>query len=394
MGFDGVVESVSQTRITPWASYDFPGEKAALRLILRFHKLGVLLPTSTRLRGDGLTGFTFVLPKQFQDLTWAEFIADFHGVQAEYEGPNGVERWIVPLYKSVLATLDPKNPTTLLVDRLKGYKRDPQPQGRIAALTIAYNEFVLLPLWVPYYAKHFGAENLFVIDQGSDETYNLTLPPGINIIRVPRDVFDNWLIMRLVATMQRFLLESYDSVLYTDSDEFVCGSPEALGGRSFRQFLLELEQPIGICRGYDLHHNVDREPSYDNSCPVLRQRRLIRYQPMMDKPVISRFPLNWVPGFHTAREGGARIPGLYMLHLRWFDLDEALNKGARYRRSKWDQADLETRIAEYQRDEDIQVINRFKGWTNSFAGIKEDAVFDANAEFTVVPDWMRQEISI
>jgi hypothetical protein len=293
-----------------------------------------------------------------------------------------------------MAAFDPKNATALLADRLQQYKTGPQPQGRIAALTIAYNEFVVLPLWARYYAKQFGAENLFIIDQGSDDLYNLLLPPGVNIIRVPRDMFDNWLIVRLVEFMQRFLLESYDAVLYTDSDEFVCASPDALQGRSLKQFLLQLPESVGVTKGYDLHHDLETEPAYDLSRPVLEQRRLIKYQPMMDKPVISRVPLNWIPGFHRAREGGVRIPGLYMLHLRWFDLDQALNKGARYRASKWEPSDVEKRIAEYQREEDVQVVSRFKGWSNSFSGVRRGAIFDENAQLTIVPDWMRQEISI
>jgi hypothetical protein len=394
MGFDGVVESVTQARITGWACYNLPDRREFPRLMLRFHTLGAFPSMGTTVRGDGITGFTFDLPPQFQELSWGQFLAEFHGVHAEFETPAGVERWMVPLYKSVMASFDPKNPTALLLDRLQRYKINPQPQGRVAALTIAYNEFTILPLWAHYYAKQFGAENLFVIDQGSDEIYDSLLPAGVNIIRVPRDMFDNWLIVRLVATMQRFLLESYDAVLYTDSDEFVCASPDVLRGRNFKQFLLEIEQPIGITRGYDLHHDIGIEPAYDASRPVLEQRRLIKYQPMMDKPVISRVPLNWIPGFHRAREGGTPIPGLYMLHLRWFDLDEALSKGARYRASKWDASDIEKHIAEYQRDEDVQVINRFKAMAGSFAHLKSEVVFDDSADLTIVPDWMREAVPI
>lgn len=394
MRFDGVVESLNQSRITGWACYNLPDKKVVPRIVLRFESLGAFEPTTIAKRDDGLTGFIFDLPPHFRDLAWGNFLAEFLGVFAEYDAPAGVERWRIPLYKSVLSGFDPKNATVLLADRLQQYKLAPRPEGRIAALTIAYNEFVMLPLWARYYEKYFGAENLFVIDQSSDGIYDNILPRGVNIIRIPRDAFDNWLIVRLVATMQRFLLESYDSVLYTDSDEFVCASPDVLAGRDLRQFLLELKAPVGITRGYDLHHDMPREPPYDASRPVLDQRRVIRYQPMMDKPVVSRLPLNWIPGFHSAREGGMPVPGLYMLHLRWFDLDQALNKGARYRASKWSQIDIERRLAEYQRDEDAQVIDRFKAWANSFARLDADAVFDARAELTVVPDWMRQEISI
>ena len=301
---------------------------------------------------------------------------------------------MVPLYKSVMAAFDAENPTTLLAERLRDYRLDPVPNGRVAALTIAYNEHVILPLWARYYAKQFGAENVFIIDQGSNPPYDGLLPSGVNVIRVPRDAFDNWQIVRLVALQHRFLLESYDAVLYTDSDEFVCASPEALRLRNFQQFILELPDPIGITRGYDLHHDLESEVAYDPSKPVLQQRRFIKYNPMMDKPVISRVPLNWIPGFHRAREGGVRVPGLYLLHLRWFDLDQALRKGVSYRTSKWEPYDLEKQLGSYQRDEDDQVVGKFKGWSRDFARVKDAINVDLSSDIAQVPNWMRESIFI
>jgi hypothetical protein len=52
-----------------------------------------------------------------------------------------------------------------------------------------------------------------------------------------------------------------------------------------------------------------------------------------------------VPGFHTAAEGGSPIAGLYLLHSRWFDLDQALIKGGFYRSSSWNQFDVEHKLA-------------------------------------------------
>jgi exoribonuclease II len=56
---------------------------------------------------------------------------------------------------------------------------------RTAVVTIAYNEDVLLPLWVRYYARQFGEESCYVIDHGSDDESTKNLGQ-INVVRIPR----------------------------------------------------------------------------------------------------------------------------------------------------------------------------------------------------------------
>ena len=135
------------------------------------------------------------------------------------------------------------------------------------------------------------------------------------------------------------------------------------------------------------------EPTYDPSRPLLEQRRVLVREPMMDKPLIARVPVSWVAGFHKAHEGGVSIPGLYMLHLRWFDLDAALIKGGHYRSSKWNPFDVATDLAAYQRADEQQIVRQFQDRAKSFASLKT-AVFDDNARETVVPAWMRDAIVV
>jgi len=393
MSFNGVIESISSGLITGWARYK--GDTATgpedIAIQLRFHKAGTFSPTQTTPRHEGSTGFTFRLPPEFQDMAWGTFLEDFNGVFVRRTLDPG-EQWRVPFYKSVLGALDPDNRTSILAERRREYSRGPKPGGRIAALTIVYNEHQILPLWAKYYADVVGAENVFILDQGSDKPYN-GLPDGVTVIRLPRDSFDNWLIMRLVATFQRHLLESYDAVLYADSDEFLCASPEALNGASLKEFLLCLPDPVGITRGYNLHHDILREPAIDLSRPIFEQRKFLQREKSMDKPMISRIPLNWIPGFHTAREGGTIVPGMFMLHLRWYDIDAALAKGGRYRESKWDPYDLERKLAEYQRASEDDIVTQFRHRAERFEKMTS-LEFDETAEITVAPNWMRRAVLI
>ena len=203
MSFHGCVESISQTRITGWAHFLVDGKPAPVGLTLRFWNAGSVAPTSTHVRGDGVIGFVFELGAQYQSFTWAKFIDEFRAIEATFETDLGVQRWDVPLFISILKPYDNR---TALVGKLRDYSLAPKPDGRIACFTMVYNEYAMLPLWARYYAKVFGAENLYVLDHGSDKPYE-GLPDGITVISLPRDQFDNWLIARIAGFFQRFLLE-------------------------------------------------------------------------------------------------------------------------------------------------------------------------------------------
>lgn len=391
MSFDGVIEEFSGGRISGWVRRRIGDVTVPVSLQLRFRALGRHAPTHLFPLSDDRTGFRFLLPPEFGRMAWTEFLDQYESVTA-WATDNPAETWRVPFYKSVLRALDADNRTAILADRRREYSLAPKPDGRIAVFTIVYNEQLMLPLWAKYYAALFGGAHVYVLDQGSTTAYP-ALPDGVTLIRLPRDDFDNWLIARLVASFQRHLLESYDAVLYCDSDEFVCAAPEALRGETLPRFLLGLPDPVGITRGYNLHHDLSREAAYDPSRPLLDQRRFIMRETTMDKPLISRVPLNWIPGFHSAREGGVAVPGLFMLHLRWFDLDAALVKGGHYRASPWNPYDLDRSLAAYQRMEESEIAARFRNWTNMFAATPADG-FAFDRPVTVAPDWMRAAIPV
>ncbi|MBV8156265.1 MAG: hypothetical protein JO278_01335, partial [Dyella sp.] len=57
-------------------------------------------------------------------------------------------------------------------------------KGKVAAFTMVYNESLNLPIWLRYYGSLLGRENLFVLDDGSDDRSTETL--SCNRIRLPR----------------------------------------------------------------------------------------------------------------------------------------------------------------------------------------------------------------
>lgn len=397
MSFSGFIESLSPARITGWATYSDGGRNATTDVRVRFRSLGTLGLTARPQRSDGLPGYEFTLPPEVSSLDWHKFIDEFEAVEAVYEVEGRTRVWSVPILKNAVVPAGP-NKTTVYANPLRQYSVTPKTNGRIAVFVTAYNETLMLPLCTKYYAKAFGAENVFVIDHGSDIQYESIVPKGTVILRIPRDGMDDVLRMRLAMLLQRFLLEIYDSVLYVDSDEFVCADPAALSGRSLRQFLLEIPHPIGVTTGYNLHQRLNLETAYNPRSPVLAQRSAIVRAEAEDKPLITRVPLNWTPGFHRAAEGGHKVEGLYLLHLRWFDLDEALSKGKTYRAANWADHDIEFghwRHGRYSAEE-------IQGMFESIAAGIEETVrrspgslnFDPSADVTFVPDWMREAVWI
>jgi hypothetical protein len=405
MAFVGAIEEFNRRRISGWARFEKDGVRTTPAFAVHFKGHPALPCTSTGDRTEG-TGFVFDLPAEFGAMQWSDFIAAYDGVIASVEGPSGRVNWRPQMYKSVLINrdLEPRppqgsvpsgaawNPTTLAIRRLKQYSIPPVKGGRLAAFTIAFNEALVIPIWARYYAKIVGPENLFILDHSSTVDYTTMVPEGVTVIRLPRDAFDNYLIARTVAMYQRFLLESYDSVLYTDSDEFVCADPELSADRPLKDVLLELDEPIGITTGFNLWHDLDREKGYDPALPVLDQRRMLVREKSMDKPLISRVPLSWVPGFHSATEGGSHVRGLYMIHLRMFDLDHALIKGGHYRESKWNPFDVENRLAAYQRLGGDDIEKWFRDTNAMFRRANVGDEFDPNAQYTTVASWMKEAV--
>jgi hypothetical protein len=387
--FAGAIGVLTQSEISGLVHVVINEQPVCPQIILKFENIGTFAPTQITEMPGGWINFSFLLPPQFQQITWQNFLDEFVAVLAVCPVPEEGEYWPVPLHKSLLT---PINRTSLHLEKLRDYSLTPKKDGKIAAFTIAYNEYKILPIWANYYVSQFGAENVYVIDQGSDKPYDM-LPAGVTVVRVPREEFDNWLIARVVATFQRFLLESYDAVLYSDSDEFVCAAPEALASRSLAQFLLEQPNPVGVPRGYNLHHDILREAAYDPARSVLSQRRFITRHAALDKPLIARVPLSWIPGFHKAKEGGVTIPGLYLLHLRYFDLDAALTKSGYYRNSKWNPYDLSNNLGFHQLVDESTLMTEFRERSARFA-VLDGETFDPEAETTSIPSWMRDAIAV
>jgi hypothetical protein len=232
------------------------------------------------------------------------------------------------MYKSVLLAPDlaAANPTTLLADELRPYATAPRAEGRVAALTLAQGDPLLLTLWARHHAAHLGAENLYVLDPAPPAEAT-PLPDGATRIHLPAAPGEGWPEARTLAMFQRFLLETHDAVLCAEPDALLCAAPTLVAGRTLAETLLALPQPLAAPTAWRLWHDIEAEPEYDPAQPLLAQRRILVRDTALDRPLVTRIPANWRPGLRAP----APLPpveGLHMLHIRSFDLDHALTRGA------------------------------------------------------------------
>jgi hypothetical protein len=237
---------------------------------------------------------------------------------------------------------------------------------RRALITMVHNEPVFLPIWLAYYSRFFGSEDIYVLD--NDTTDGSTDRDGFVRIPVHHDSVDHIWMVETIQDLQRELLEGeYDVVLVTDVDEIVTPTPEwgTLG-----EYLDEFTESFVTCIGYELLHMIDREEPYDSSRPILDQRGYWFANGAYDKPALASEPVSWLPGFHTRSDGQLNYdPDLRLIHLHRMDFDICRDRHRVRQKRAWNKVDVREDWASYNRTVDE---GEFESW------FYEDSGFDDN----------------
>ncbi len=200
--------------------------------------------------------------------------------------------------------------------------RDPDEPLRIAAITFCRDEAKMLPLWIKYYGGQFGNENLYVIDDNSEDGSTDDLP--CDVLRIPpiRGGKFNSTRMAMVGNFGRSLLQLYDVVMFCDTDEFIVPDPDR--HPDLRSYI-EAKADEGLTAvgslGFNVVHNVGVEPPLDLTRPLLGQRQLAKFLPLMCKPAIKTIPEHWSTGTHGLRAPYRVDPDLWMFHMKFGDRD-------------------------------------------------------------------------
>ena len=197
---------------------------------------------------------------------------------------------------------------------------DPNDPVRVAAITFCRDEGRMLPLWIKYYGGQFGNANLYVVDDNSEDGSTDDLPCDVLHIPPIRGGKFNSTRMAMVGNLGRSLLELYDVVMFCDTDEFIVPDPDRYAG--LKEYI---EAQTGVnavgSLGFNVVHNVGSEPPLDLTRPLLGQRRLAKFLPLMCKPAIKWVPEHWSAGTHGVRTPYAVDPDLWMFHMKFGDRD-------------------------------------------------------------------------
>lgn len=197
----------------------------------------------------------------------------------------------------------------------------PEPPLRVAVMTMTRDEADMLPRWVRYYGAQVGTTNLFVIDDNSTDGSTADLP--CTLLHLPPGPWKaSWMQTRvsLVNSVSRGLLTCFDVVIFTDVDEFLVPDPARHGG--LLDYLAaragtDVIAPVAV----NVLHAPAVEPALDPTRPVLQQRSFVKWAPGMCKPLVKRQPAIWLQGFHGIKAPFAIDPELFLLHLKYFDVD-------------------------------------------------------------------------
>lgn len=179
----------------------------------------------------------------------------------------------------------------------------------------------MLPRWLGYYGEQCGFGNLLVLDDSSDDGSTDDLP--CPRLRVPPGPWKApWAPTRLalVNGVSRGLLACYDTVIFTDADEFLVPDPARYDGL-VDYLASNREQEVIAPLALNVLHKPDLEPALRSDQPLLRQRRCVKFIPGLCKPLVKRVAANWSGAFHAINARYEIDRRLLMLHLKYCDIE-------------------------------------------------------------------------
>jgi hypothetical protein len=253
--------------------------------------------------------------------------------------------------------------------RREHYASRPRPQGprRRAVITMVHNEPVFLPLWLRYYSRWFEPDDVYVLDNETDD--GSTDRPGFVRIPVEHEHVDHTWMVRTIERLQHELLDGgYDMVLVTDVDEIVTPVPEwgTLG-----DYLDRFDEEWVNCLGYELLHMRDSEPPLDLARPILDQREHWFPNDGYSKAALATVPMTWRPGFHGRADYQFNMdPDLRLIHLHRMDYDICLARHRTRNRKPWADEDADRGWAVHNRIVDEAEFARWFYEDSSFEGLE------------------------
>ncbi len=190
----------------------------------------------------------------------------------------------------------------------------------VAVVTVVKDEAIMLPLWARHYGERLGCDHLVVLDNASRDgsTDDVAaevrrlgeLPGGRGFEKA-----------RLTAVNETAieLLERFDWVVFTDADEFLVVDPDRHD--SLSQLLADSSGPAVAPLTLNVVQDLKTETALDPTRPILDQRSYAQFADVMCKPSSKCLPIRWGHASHALHAQYEVRSDLFMLHLKFADLD-------------------------------------------------------------------------
>ena len=127
----------------------------------------------------------------------------------------------------------------------------------------------------------------------------------------------------LANYIQNNLIQLYDVVIWLDMDELLYHT-------NLRNVINTFTEHVIRPEGIEIVQHTDELP-LNTSIPLHLQRSYIHYMSSKHKPILTRTPVQWIPGRHSIPSLGLPhgelissddcYPGLYLVHLDKIDID-------------------------------------------------------------------------
>lgn len=217
-----------------------------------------------------------------------------------------------------------------------------------ALLSNVKNEEVILPLWLSYYTRFFAPSDIYISDDSStDTTVSILETAGVVIDTVSASLnaslsgssHHQHLVDHNKDKVSE-LLQTYETVLFVEGDEFVVpvsGTLKefldgwALGAQNCQRCKIEkLENSdaqhkcffhrVQTFTNLEIIQDVDNEPDLILTQPIMAQRAHALNVPKFDNPQLWGVRPSWSSGYHGIN--GHKIPSdrtLWLVHLHHVD---------------------------------------------------------------------------
>jgi len=255
---------------------------------------------------------------------------------------------------------------------------------KCAIFVMVQDEKIFLPIWLKYYSKYFGGEDIFVFDhRSSDDSINkCKLEYKFQSIRLNYPYsFDHKWFKFVAENMQLKLLRYYEYVLFTDVDEILFPNPELFIGLD--DYINKLKKKSVKCKGYEIIHLKEKEKEFDPNLSVLAQRKYWHRNLWWDKTLLTKKPLRWDIGFHHiskfSKLFSKKDENLLLIHLHKLDFDMCWEKSLKRSELLWPEEDIKQNLGFQNRITDFEKFKEYYfNWPEDYIKIVE------------IPDYLRK----